>query len=58
MVTKQRGLPGGDSENVLNGIVSHGGSIRGDAIVEGEAGVHVLLSYAADAASDVLLEAN
>ena len=47
-------LPGGDGEDVEDGIVGEKGGVGGDAVVEGQPRAHVLGAKAADA-SEILL---
>ena len=47
-------LPGGDGEDVEDGVVGEEGGVGGDAVVEGQPRAHVLGAQAADA-SEILL---
>jgi len=47
-------LPGGDGEDVEDGVVGEKGGVGGDAVVEGQPRAHVLGAQAADA-SEILL---
>lgn len=47
-------IPGGDGEDVEDGVVGEEGGVGGDAVVEGQPRAHVLGAQTADA-SDILL---
>lgn len=48
-------IPGGDGEDVEEGVVGEEGGVGGDAVVEGQPRAHVLGAQPADAAAVLLL---